>query len=179
MKKILATFFIIFLPYLTAECLDSQIDINTASASQLDEITYVGPATAEKIIESRPFESIDELIDVYGIGEVKLQAIKDQGLACVEGSTQEKETENPEEVVEKKTDDKEKRITKQEPEIEEISYTLDEKIQDAEELNVIKLEPKNIKTEDYKEENKNKYPTYGFIVFCCLLVVLFILKKWR
>ena len=69
-----------------AECLSGQIDINQASAEDLDKITQIGPVTAGKIIEERnikPFESLDDLLRVKGIGETTLAKIKQEGLACV------------------------------------------------------------------------------------------------
>jgi len=59
------------------------VEINTATISQLDKITGIGPVLAERIIEARPFSSVDDLIRVKGIGEKTLQKIKEQGLACV------------------------------------------------------------------------------------------------
>ena len=59
------------------------IDINTASLEELDKIYGVGPTIAQRIIETRPFTSVDDLIRVKGIGEKTLQKIKEQGLACV------------------------------------------------------------------------------------------------
>lgn len=59
------------------------IDINTAPASELEKLVGVGPTIAQRIIEARPFSSVDDLIRVKGIGEKTLQKIKEQGLACV------------------------------------------------------------------------------------------------
>jgi competence protein ComEA len=57
------------------------VDINQASADQLDELPGVGPATAAAIIAHReqhgPFASVDDLIDVRGIGEAKLEQLRD------------------------------------------------------------------------------------------------------
>ena len=59
------------------------IDINRASSAELAELTGIGAALAEAIIEERPFETLDDLTRVDGIGEGKLKGLKDQGLACV------------------------------------------------------------------------------------------------
>lgn len=68
-------------PILAAE----SVNINTASAVELDAIVGIGPALAQRIIELRPFDSLDDLLKVKGIGEKTLQKIKDQGLASVSG----------------------------------------------------------------------------------------------
>ncbi|MBI2042512.1 MAG: helix-hairpin-helix domain-containing protein [Candidatus Nealsonbacteria bacterium] len=60
-----------------------KIDINTASPEELQAIKGVGPVIAQKIIDARPFSSIDDLIKIKGIGEKKLADIKNEGLACV------------------------------------------------------------------------------------------------
>lgn len=61
-----------------------QININTASAEDLDKITQIGPVTALKIISARPFYSLNDLLRVNGIGEETLQKITIQGCAYVE-----------------------------------------------------------------------------------------------
>ena len=56
------------------------LNLNTATAEQLEELPGVGPATAQAIIEYRkehgPFRSVDDLLEVRGIGEAKLAALR-------------------------------------------------------------------------------------------------------
>jgi competence protein ComEA len=61
------------------------VDLNTATAEQLDTLPGVGPSTAAAIIahrdENGPFTSVDQLLDVRGIGEAKLEQLR--GLVSV------------------------------------------------------------------------------------------------
>ena len=63
-----------------------KVEINIASLEQLDEIIGIGPVLAQRIIDARPFSSVDDLIKVKGIGEKTLQKIKDQGLVYIGNS---------------------------------------------------------------------------------------------
>ena len=80
---LIGIFLIFLLPNISAICNESQININTASLEELDALTGIGPVKAQAIIDTRPFNSVDDLINVNGIGEVTLNNIKLQGLACV------------------------------------------------------------------------------------------------
>ncbi|WP_422122017.1 MBL fold metallo-hydrolase [Planococcus sp. X10-3] len=60
------------------------ININVASTAELQEITGIGEAYAEEIIRLRPFETIEELAEIKGIGPATVDAIIEQGLACIE-----------------------------------------------------------------------------------------------
>lgn len=44
------------------------VNINTATLAELDTLPGVGPATAQKIIDARPFASTSEIQNVQGIG---------------------------------------------------------------------------------------------------------------
>ena len=45
-----------------------RIDPNTAARDELMKLPGIGEVLANRIIESRPYESLDELYDVEGIG---------------------------------------------------------------------------------------------------------------
>ena len=51
------------------------ININTAGKDQLTLLPGIGPVLAERIIKHRPYEAIDELLQVKGIGEKTLKEI--------------------------------------------------------------------------------------------------------
>lgn len=61
------------------------IDLNIASSAELQEITGIGEVYAQSIINQRPFESLEELLDIKGIGQATLDDIQEQGLACIGG----------------------------------------------------------------------------------------------
>ncbi|MFC1888138.1 ComEA family DNA-binding protein [Thermodesulfobacteriota bacterium] len=57
------------------------IDINTASVEVLTSLPKIGPKTAEEIVwyrsEHGPFQSVDQIQKVKGIGEKKYLLLKD------------------------------------------------------------------------------------------------------
>lgn len=57
------------------------VDLNTADATLLETLPGVGPATAAAIVDHRerngPFATVEGLLEVRGIGEAKLAALRD------------------------------------------------------------------------------------------------------
>lgn len=64
-----------------AAVLPGPVDLNTATAAELEALPGVGPATAAAIVDDRerngPFPSVDELERVPGIGPAKLAALRE------------------------------------------------------------------------------------------------------
>ena len=73
-----------FVPALVMGELKGVVNINTATAEQLELLPNVGAVRARAIVEYRkqhgPFESVDQLEDVSGIGE---KALNEIGRYCV------------------------------------------------------------------------------------------------
>ncbi len=55
---------------------DLRVDPNAAGPDQLQQLPGVGPALAQRIIEARPFESIEDLSQVEGIGGSVLENLR-------------------------------------------------------------------------------------------------------
>ena len=59
----------------------AKVNLNTATAAQLDALPGVGPSTAAKIVSDRerngPFRAADDLMRVPGIGAKKFDSLKD------------------------------------------------------------------------------------------------------
>lgn len=61
---------------------DSQLNLNTATAEQLEALPGIGPELAQRILEYRtqhgPFKNVEGLSNVKGIAEGKLAKIRDK-----------------------------------------------------------------------------------------------------
>lgn len=71
---------------LSANDINEKVNINTATVEELDEkLVGIGPSTAQKIVEYRnsvgKFYSIEEIMNVSGIGEKTFEKFKD--MICV------------------------------------------------------------------------------------------------
>ncbi len=59
-----------------------KVNLNSATAEQLQSLPGIGPAIAKSIIDHRTkagkFNRIEEIMNVKGIGEKKFQKIKDR-----------------------------------------------------------------------------------------------------
>jgi competence protein ComEA len=66
----------------TASAPSGPINLNSATAEQLDTLDGVGPATAQKILEYRAahggFASVDDLAQISGIGPKRLESLRAQ-----------------------------------------------------------------------------------------------------
>lgn len=175
MKNIMLIFILLLIPFISAVCESGQIDINSASATELDELYGIGPAKAQAIIDARNYNNVDDLINAYGIGEITLSNIKSQGLACVaEEKTNENSVEKEIEVDENQKSES-KESTKDR--LTELNANLEKKpVKTIEEP--IALTPQIIKNKNDTEKlSKSTYAIFGLIGFCVLLGILFLFEK--
>lgn len=63
---------------ITGNLASDQINVNTASEEVLDTLPGVGPVTAQKIINGRPYSSIDELLSKKTVGSKVFEQIKEK-----------------------------------------------------------------------------------------------------
>ncbi|BAM47845.1 MBL fold metallo-hydrolase [Amphibacillus xylanus] len=59
------------------------IDINTASEQELMEIIHIGEVRVKDLIELRPYNSVNDLKRIKGIGDARLKDIINEQKACV------------------------------------------------------------------------------------------------
>lgn len=162
--KIFFLLFILFFQMVSAVCDRDQIDINSASISELDNIVQVGLTRAQSIVDERPFNSVEDLLKVHGIGEATLKKIKNQGLACV--VKEEEKKENKEDV----------KISKKMFKIKENMTFVKNKSTSESIININSEEKLEKIVYESKKERINKNLLSGFIVFFIGLIYLLIRK---
>lgn len=54
-----------------------KISLNNSSKEELDTLPGIGEVTVQKIVENRPYSKIEDLLNVEGIGDKKLNEIKE------------------------------------------------------------------------------------------------------
>lgn len=55
-----------------------RVNVNTATLAELQTIRGIGPALAQRIVEGRPYTSVDDLDRVRGIGDVLMAELRKQ-----------------------------------------------------------------------------------------------------
>ena len=54
------------------------LDLNSASVEKLDTLPGVGPETAKAIVKGRPYETVDDLAKVKGIGPATIEKLRER-----------------------------------------------------------------------------------------------------
>jgi len=62
----------------SAGSVSNLVSVNTASQSELDTLPGVGPVTAQKIIDNRPYQTLGELVSKKAVGTALFEKIKDK-----------------------------------------------------------------------------------------------------
>lgn len=64
---------------------ESCVNINSASEVEVQRIIHIGPARSQDLIQLRPYQSVDDLSKIKGIGPARIADILTQGIACTGG----------------------------------------------------------------------------------------------
>jgi hypothetical protein len=64
------------------EALAVPVDLNRATVEELESLPGIGPELARRIVEGRPYASVDALLRVRGIGPARLTAVRPRARAA-------------------------------------------------------------------------------------------------
>jgi len=171
----------------SALCNEGQIDINNAGAEELDKLVGIGVVKSQAIVDARPFNSVNDLIDVYGIGEITLKNIKEQGLACVENEVEGdvdtdegNKNSNDDNVVENEILNDVVITEKGDLNKDEKNISTTNNVLILENENVIKLsQSKENKEIVYESKNVKigNYVVYGFALFLIFVILVLLIRS--
>lgn len=68
------------------ETSDHRIDLNAATLAELEALPNIGPVKAQRIMDTRPFDSVNDLLRVTGMGPKTLEALLPFIRVSAEGS---------------------------------------------------------------------------------------------
>ncbi|MBM3228628.1 hypothetical protein FJZ20_01980 [Candidatus Pacearchaeota archaeon] len=105
-----------------------------------------------------------------------VKTFSDYDIKSIQGGYSSEETLEEEEEQENETENDEAISSVNPNEINVISTSISEK-ENAEEVQTLVLNPKDIKSEENSEKLKKIYPLYGLILFSFLLAILFWVRK--
>ena len=70
-------------PIPTRSCGPDQVDVNSASLNDLERIQHISKIRGQELITLRPYQRVDDLIRINGIGASRLADILAEEIACV------------------------------------------------------------------------------------------------
>lgn len=81
MKKLKLALLLFVLAFAPLSVLAAQVNLNTASAAELEALPGIGATKAEAIVSDReangPFDSVEDLARVSGIGDKTVDRLRD------------------------------------------------------------------------------------------------------
>ena len=85
MKRLLGALLLALAFILTSTAAMAVIDINTADTTELEQLKGIGPVKAKAIVDFRnangPFATVEDLMQVAGIGPKSIIKLRDQATA--------------------------------------------------------------------------------------------------
>lgn len=187
MKIALPLLFLFSITFCIATCESNQININTASLTELDKLVGIGPAYAQDIINARPYTSVDDLDKAKNIGPSRLEKIKTQGLACVgsepisyeKSESTSSQAEESEEITPLKSEKQEltSKVIQETEEPEEIISYSEEQNESIINLNYNTNSVKEKVVYESRNEIIRKYAIYAFVIFLIVAITFLLLNR--